>query len=358
MYDVTTALDTLPFEFSSRQAATAGLSYDVVDRLVRRNAMVRVQPGIFRRRPPRSDAPHWAEVRDEHLRRVRLALLAHPRHAASHDSAAAMYDWPVRLHPDAPVDLTALDVQPRSRREPGLVLHHSDSMINEVEDVDGRRALTRARTLADCLRTHRPPTAVAIVDGALRTGQVSGAEVRQALDAQRRWVGRPRARRSLQLVDPRRESWLESYSFVTLHEHGIELPLSQVEVFDASYTLVARVDGLWLRQGTVGEADGAAKYVQDDWRKDVGPPELAARRVVAERRRERDLTDLGLAVVRWTTDEITKDPPQVARRVVSAWQRAVPTTFTGHLRHDGSWLDLPARRPPAPFPTEHRPSGE
>jgi hypothetical protein len=108
----------------------------------------------------------------------------------------------------------------------------------------------------------------------------------------------------------------------------------------------------------VAEADGEAKYGLSAASARVNGPEGAIRSVTAERRRERELTDLGLVVVRWTTDEITHDPARVARRVVAAWQRGDRRAFVGHLRRDGRWLDLPvaSRRPSRP--AEHRSSAE
>ena len=99
---------------------------------------------------------------------------------AGHRSGAVVFGWPISLHPDEPVHLTALHVGPRSRRIDGKVLHHSDSIINDV---------------------------------------------------------------------------------VALHGLGIDLPTPQIEVFDESGRFVGRVDGMWMAEGTVAEADGEGKYV-------------------------------------------------------------------------------------------------
>src|SRR6478735_7546039 len=123
MYDVREALDALPPEFDARQAAAVKLTTEVLDRLVRNNRIARVQPGIFRRVVPCASGDRWQLTEAEHRSRLRVALLAHPSHAASHISAALLYEWPLRLHPDALVHLTALDVQPRSRRSAEAFLH-------------------------------------------------------------------------------------------------------------------------------------------------------------------------------------------------------------------------------------------
>jgi hypothetical protein len=242
------------------------------------------------------------------------------------------------------VHLTAIGVQPRSRRELGCVLHHSDSIANDVVSVDGLPVLAPARTVVDCLRTLDAASAVALADGALRVGAVARDTVELALNAQRRWVGRPRAMRTWALVDGRRESWLESISFVRLFEYGVELPIPQVEVFDEASRFVGRVDGLWLTDATVGEADGAGKYRKAATTADESA-QAAARAVVAEARRERELTSLGLQVVRWDTDEIKSNPAKVAQRVMAERARGDIRRFTGRLRSAGVWLTLPGCPP-------------
>ena len=349
MYDATAALTALPDVFTARTAMAAGISHHVLRRLVRQESIIRFQSGVYGQ--PHAHEPkeeRWARIHREHTVRARAALQAHPNHAVSHRSGAFVFGWPVSLHPDEPVHLTALHVEPRSRRVDGKVLHHSDSVINEVVELDGLRLLAPARTVADCLRTMSAANGVAVADGALRDGATDLMAVERSLDGMRRWRGRPTANAALRLVDPRRETWLESFSFVTLHGLGIDLPTPQVEVFDTWGRFVGRVDGMWIAEGTVAEADGRAKYL-------LGTPagagsgagfsgEEAARRVVAEKIREDDLRDLGLEMVRWGSREVLRSPEILARRVDAARARGDIGRFRGRLRVNGRWIT----------PSEHR----
>ena len=345
MYDAIVALQRLPDPFAAQQAIAVGLTQRVLERLVRHGDITRVRRGLFRRTTAHDQKlERWIRIREDHLARARVALLAHPHHAVSHITAAAVYDWPVSLHPDASVHLTGLTVEPRSRRVADRFLHHSDSIINEVEMVDGIPALVRPRTVADCLRTIRPASGVAIADAVLRRAETTRLDVEQVLDTQRHWLGRPQAVRSLQLVDPRRESWLESCSFVTLFELGIEMPVPQVEVFDSAYRFVGRVDGLWIADATVAEADGAGKYLIPAGESDAPTGRAAAERVVAERKRERELIDLRLEVVRWDREEILHQAGEVAARVRGARRAGDISRFRGHLRVDGAWVNLASRQ--------------
>ncbi|MEP7036019.1 MAG: type IV toxin-antitoxin system AbiEi family antitoxin domain-containing protein [Actinomycetota bacterium] len=345
MYDAALALGQMPPSFTTSEAAAAGISRRVLSRLVRRSQLIRVQQGVYQQNPGAEEATErWRMLESEHLARSRAALLAHPCHALSHQSAALVMGLPVLLHSDAFVHLTALMVQPRSRRVADRVLHHSDSISNEVVEVGGFRLLSPDRTVADCLRTMRPAHGVAIADQAVRSGATTIRDVQLMIDAQRRWRGRPKAAAALRLVDPRRETWLESYSFVTLHSLGIDLPSPQVEVFDELARFVGRVDGMWISDGVVAEADGPGKYLMGLGDDDGPSGRAAALRVVAEKSREDDLRCLGLELVRWDTQQIRHQPLEVARRVAIARSRGDVGRFIGRLRVDGRWLD----------PSEHR----
>ena len=336
MYDATAALAALPDVFTAQTAMANGISHHVLRRLVRHESIFRFQSGVYGQ--PHAGEPEeerWAQIHREHTVRARAALRAHPDHALSHRSGALVFGWPVSLHPDEPVQLTALHVGPRSRRVDRKVLHHSDSIINDVVEMDGLRLLTPGRTVADCLRTMTPANGVAVADGALRERATDLLSVESSLAGMRRWRGRPKANAALRLVDPRRETWLESFSFVALHGLGIDLPTPQVEVFDESGRFVGRVDGMWIAEGTVAEVDGQGKYL-------LGTPDGggasgkdAARRVVAEKCREDDLRDLGLEMVRWGVGEIRRSPEIVARRVDAARVRGDIGRFRGRLRVDG-----------------------
>jgi len=341
MYDASTDLTSLPSSFNTSEAVMAGISRRVLSRLVRRSQLIHVQRGVYQQNPSaRGVSEGWQILESEHLARGRAALLAHPGHALSHQSAALAMGLPVPLHPDMPVHLTALTVQPRSRRVADQVLHHSDSIINEVIEVGGLRILAPARTVADCLRTMHPANGVAVADQAVRSCATTLRDVRRVIDTERRWRGRPRAVAAVGLVDPRRETWLEAYSFITLHAMGIDLPTPQVEVFDEWGRFIARVDGLWISSGVVGEADGRGKYLMGLAEDDGASGRAAALRVVEEKNREDSLRGLGLEVVRWDTSQIRHQPLEVARRIELARKRGDLGRFSGRLREGDRWLDL------------------
>ncbi|MGI8900747.1 MAG: type IV toxin-antitoxin system AbiEi family antitoxin domain-containing protein [Nocardioides sp.] len=337
-------LASLPEAFTTQDACEVGLSRHVLARLLRTEQVTKLQRGLYRRCTPNANEQlRWELIKHDHRVRAAAALRAHPGHALSHVTNAVARGWPVNLHPESLVHLTAITVQPRSRRVADRFLHHSDSVINDLELIGGMPALTASRTVADCLRTMKLPAGVAVADAALRL-DATRREVEEVLTSQHRWVGRPRAVTALALVDPRRESWLESFSFVRLWERGIELPTPQVEVYDEFDRFVARVDGMWIADGTVAEADGTGKYLIPTSGSTEPTARSAAERVISERHRERAVLDLGLEVARWDNHEIQHQLDDVVRRVQRTRLTGSIRRFRGHLRVEGRVIDL----------TEHR----
>ena len=322
----------LPLVFTRADATARGLTPRAWRRSTAEGSWVTLARGVCCTRERWDGADRAA--------RHRLVAVAHHRRwstsVVSHLSAVALHGLPMPLPPRGRVDVDALpsawltlphDPGASPRRSGALTVEVAALAPADVERVGPSvwgapiAVTTRARTVVDCLRTLPAHDAVAIADAAAHRGAtraaVEGAMARQA--------GWPRVRRAqdlLGLVDPRRESWLESVSAVVFHELGLPLGEPQVEVRTLGGSLVARVDVLWRDFGVVGEADGWAKYAADD-------PSLrgAQRALRSEKQREDALRDLGLEVVRWDTRAVL-DPAgraETVQRFRRAAARAEPT---------------------------------
>ncbi|MGN6302084.1 MAG: hypothetical protein ACTHN8_13465 [Angustibacter sp.] len=280
--------------------------------------------------------------RDQHVLRL-VALLDRrgPTDVASHLSGVVVHGWGLPFDGPGSPTVTSGDLRRSARRRPELVvqvatLPERDVVRREVM-ADGQwwslRATTPARTLADVLRHVSPADSVAIADGALRAGEVHREAVRRVLDRQEPWPYLARGRGALELLDARRESYLESYSFVRLLDHGLPMPEPQVSLYTREGEFVARVDG-WLDQHAVAlEADGAAKYLLGAGGVASPSPAYVVREVERSLRdqydREGRLAELGVTVVRWTTAEILASPGRVAARVRAACARGRAARFRG-----------------------------
>ncbi|ANS77584.1 hypothetical protein SGUI_0188 [Serinicoccus hydrothermalis] len=334
-------LTLLPDVFRLGEALGTGATRADVDRAIDRGEIRWLRHGWYAKAGPAPPLTEkWEEHRADHLAQLDLELRRRPGHAASHTSGAIVHRFAVSIRPGAEVDLTAVRRAPVSRREPELGLH-SAKIETPVEEIDGRLTTTRPRTVADFLRVRTVPHGLALLDAALREGQVTMDEVRRALDTQRRWRGRPRALAVLRLADPLRESWAESYTFGRLHLLGIPMPLHQVDVLDEHQRWMARLDGLWPHVGVAGECDGQSKYFLREPGDDRPLEEVARDRLEAERRRQAPIEELGLPFVRWTPDEVRDQPEAVCARVRGAFAASRPEQFRGYVVYQGEARRLP-----------------
>lgn len=354
---------TLPLLFTRAEALAAGMSRHQIAHRVRTRAWRPLRRAAYieeRRYAAFSD-------RDRHGAAVIATLLTRADGTvASHLSAALAYGWALPLSGTGPVALTDGNLDAPTRRacpggtEQDVTVQVASLPASDVStrrlDIAGTRwevrTTSRARTVADTLRHLRNADGVALADSALRQARVSYEQVAAVLDRQARWPYAERARRALPLVDPRRESWLESFSFVTLHQLGLPMPEPQVTLFDAQGRFVGRVDG-WLDDQAVAlESDGRAKYLLTDRLRsadiDVAADELvdATRRLLLKEKLRRDrIVDLGAELVRWGTQEIVGSPRTVMARIAAARHRGDAGRFAGRTAYLPSpgW-QVPTRR--------------
>jgi hypothetical protein len=163
-----------------------------------------------------------------------------------------------------------------------------------------------ARTVVDLARASAFPAAVVTADSALRDRRVSKAELDSVIAACVRWPGIGRARKVAAFADGRSESALESLARALFHQHGLPVPDLQVWVGDDE--VIGRVDFLWQAYRTVGEADGALKYSNQQV-------------AVAQLRRDARLRDAGFEIVHFTWGEILRTPNEVVATLRRAFQR-------------------------------------
>lgn len=108
-------------------------------------------------------------------------------------------------------------------------------------------------------------------------------------EARRRWVTQV-----LDFAGTDSESPGESLSRANMHVLGFPAPLLQARVHVGGVFL-ARTDFFWPRHRLIGEFDGDAKYLRDEY---LGV-QTARQAVLAEKKREDRLRAVGFRVVRW-----------------------------------------------------------
>jgi hypothetical protein len=269
-----------------------GYSADEVRRLLAGGDLLRVRRGAYVR------SPEELSVEASHLRLVEAVLRQHPGPAVvSHQSAAVVHGLPVWSSALVRVHLT----RPRTgggKVRGGVELHASVLQPDDMTTVGGVLATTLARTVVDLARTRPVDEAVAAGDAALRRG-MDRAQLERVLSHCRGWPAIGRARRVVELLDGRSESFGESVSRVRIHDASLPRPVPQLEMRDGTGQLVARADFGWEEQRVLGEFDGKIKYGRL-----LRPGQDITDVVYREKLREDACRDLGWRMVRWTWPDL------------------------------------------------------
>jgi hypothetical protein len=123
----------------------------------------------------------------------------------------------------------------------------------------------------------------------------------------------------LALADGRRETPFESWSAWAFATQGLQLPVWQVTVLDEEGAFLGRTDA-WWKEGVAGEADGRAKYrLASLERTGAVDAEGLAGALDDERRRERELRQAGVVIVRWEPRDVLR--PDRQRRLAAQLAR-------------------------------------
>lgn len=322
--------------FTRGQAVQAGRTRGEIAWALRSGRWMRLRRGAF----CPSEVFEAADKRDRHMLYAEAALLTHDeRHVLSHVSAALSFGLPTPFAGLGRPTLTLPGTPASTDRQADLVVQVAGLTSGDTTPWSRDRLRTSvARTVADCLRHLERPDAVMLCDAALQAQLTEPAAIDRVLSRQSNWPYAERGRAAFGLVDGRRESPLESWSFVKLHAAGVALPVPQASVYDGD-SLVARVDGWWPEYGTVCEVDGLQKYTLDTYLTAGGAGaydeehRIAATRraIVEEKLREDRLRALGLQVVRWGFVDVVRRIGRVVSDIEAAWRRGRPDLVTGRI---------------------------
>lgn len=176
--------------------------------------------------------------------------------------------------------------------------------------VDGIPTVDRAIAAITTAARSDPMWAVATLDSLVWRDPAELALLPQLIEEWRGLKGIGTVREAAALTREGAQSALESISRFRLMAEGLPEPLLQVAFHDED-GLIGYADLVWRELKVIGEADGLGKY---QTREDL----------IAEKRREDRLRALGWIVVRWTWDEIFRDPRAVAERI---WRASVQARF-------------------------------
>lgn len=293
----------------------AGLRREWLSRAARAGRLVLVQRRVYSF-APLPPLPRWvvtAEgVSPAYVLRVRAVLLGLGGEVAARGrTAAALRGWAMLVEPARTVEVV---VRHGRHLRPGRHVRCAQAKRLQVEGlrpISGARMLvtTAARTVIDCALELPLLQAVVLTDSALRSGQVSLADLQvlaRALPGRR---GAERVRRVLSMSDPCAGSVLESVLRVRLHLAGITGYTTQRVVRDALDGYLRRVDFCFDAARLVIEVDGQR------WHPDP----------VLDRQVDNQLAAAGWRVLRFTWAEVVHDPDMVLAQIRHALGAVTPS---------------------------------
>jgi very-short-patch-repair endonuclease len=297
-----------------------GVSRATLSRAVAGGAVLRVRRRVYSL-TPLPPLPRYVVTDDgvspEYFRHVRAVLLSlGPRAAGCRRTAAACYGWGLLVEPGRTVEV-ATDHGRGSISAPGVrAWQRRSSAVGRRRVLTGTAPLlltTPVQTVVDCAMSLPLLEAVVIADSALRAGDVTVGELRQAAASLGGQRGASRARRVVELCDPEAGSVLESVLRVRLVLAGVTGLASQVLVRSVPGRHL-RVDFCFQAVGLVVEVDGA-KWHPDPAR---------------DQARDNALAALGWRVMRYTWADVVRDHQRVVAEIQAAVACGTPTLQRGN----------------------------
>jgi very-short-patch-repair endonuclease len=276
---------------SRRQLLAAGLSRGVIDRLVHRQLLFPMQQGVFA-----VGHPGPVELGDA----TAALLAAGPGAVLSHHTAAALWDIRPTDSGDGQIHVTVPEAS-RTRAE-GFSLHRARTLKNkDIQVRDGLPVTSPARTLLDLAPLLAPRQLELAFDRALVARIIRPHDLAELLRRAKGKNGTPalaallgRQHGSTVTRSQAEELFLELL-------RSARLPTPRVNIRQAGY----EVDFLWTEQRVVVEIDGYRFH-------------STRRAFEHDHRKDRDLLAAGLTVLRFTYDQLRREPEAVIAAVAFA----------------------------------------
>ncbi|WP_251856683.1 hypothetical protein [Herbiconiux sp. L3-i23] len=258
-------------------------------------------------------AHEWNELDGEGRHRARVhAVAANARIEPifSHFSAAALHGIPVLG--SLPVDVhVTIERGTRRRAQSGIRSHSLGLEPYEIDRVDGVLVTSVERTLIDLALTTSFESAVASVDWGLANG-FERSLLQMELERMNPPTRAKAAMAALGFADARSGSPGESLSRARMFLLGFPIPELQVPISD-DRGRIGIVDFYWRDHNLIGEFDGRAKYVRDDYLQG----RTAAEVVLVEKVREDRMRATGAGMIRWNWS-LAEDMRELGRLLSSA----------------------------------------
>jgi hypothetical protein len=303
--------------FLTREALADGYDDHAITRLVRSGEWHRIRRGAY------VSGVTWRAMDPvgRHRLTARAVLkTAHPSAALSHTSAVLEREGPVWDVSLDEVHLTRHDGA-AGRREAGVVHHCGELGEDEVEWVNGLRAVGAGRSVIELSTISAVESCLVPGNWFLGTGLTTMAELTACAERFRWWPGSLRKHVLTALFDGRNMWPGEARTSYLLWRARLPAPHPQYAVHDAAGQLLGVVDFAWPEFGVFLEFDGRIKYERL-----LREGETLEQVILREKRREeRICAAKGWVCIRITWDDLGRQTA-TARRIGAVLASRHPTS--------------------------------
>lgn len=289
-----------------RQLLAEGHTDQQIRKLVRAGELHRVRHGAY------VPGAFWASLseQDRHRVQVRAVLkVAHPSSVVTHVSAAVEHGAPIWGIPLDEVHLTRRDGKP-GRREAGVAHHRGKMPPEHVTDVNGIAVSTPERCAVEVMSMTTTEPALVVVNAMLHDELMTEESLATMIEELKFWPDTLTTGLVLRLCEPRIESVGETRTDFLCWSQHLPRPRPQVEVYDETGRLFARLDFAWPELGVFLEFDGREKYTR--FRRENETLEEFLMREKAREERICQLTGWVCIRISWADLE---NPERTARRI-------------------------------------------
>jgi AbiEi antitoxin C-terminal domain len=229
------------------------------------------------------------------MRCAAVALVLPSGAAIARRTAAWLFGVDARLPGEhhSPVVLECVvphGIEPLSR--PGVRCYGTRLTAEDLCQIQTLPCTTPTRTALDLLRWLPAHMGLGAADALAHRGLVTGGELLAATERFAGDRGIAQARRLAGLLEPKTESFGESWTRLRLIEAGFPPPTAQIPVLDAGGSVIYRLDLGWLERKLAAEYDGLEFH--------SSPEQLAH----DGRRRERLASEFGWTVIGLTMGDV------------------------------------------------------
>lgn len=301
--------------FGRSDLASLGIDPDVIRSFVSRGWWTKLHHGVYIDTERLEQATSPLD-RTRIFAAAAIAAIPGPAHTIG-PTAAALHGLVVdrRLLESASIvrplsaDQRALRRRVTSPSQLGGIRVHRHSLKEErLTTLEGIPSVDRPTAAITAAAQSDPMWALATLDSLAWRDPATLALLPDLLEEWKGLKGLGTVREAATLARDGAQSALESISRFHFMAAGLPEPLLQVPFHDDE-GLIGYADFVWEGLKVIGEADGLSKYAT---RADL----------IAEKRREDRLRALGWIVVRWTWDELFRNPRAVVERIWRAARQA------------------------------------